>query len=156
MREGIDLDGAVRLSLLGGLDIVVADRLTTRLQTLRASDGIVRLDLSELEFIDCTGLEAIVDELTAARRLGQSVEVDRPVSAPVKRVITFMDASSILWPADDEVPRPALRVIDGSRDADSDSLRRREASDPPALGPPVEESADARPGTPGATVTSDR
>jgi anti-anti-sigma factor len=121
LREGIDLDGTLRLTVLGGLDIVVADRLTARLQTLRASARSVRLDLSELEFIDCTGLEAIIDELTAARRLGRSLEVDRPVSAPVKRVITFQDASSLLWPADGDDLRPALRVIDGPTYGDSDS-----------------------------------
>jgi anti-anti-sigma factor len=157
MREAVDVDGAVRLTLLGGLDIVVANRLTARLQTLRAEGRAVRIDLSELEFIDCTGLEAIIDELTASRDIGWILEVDRPVSAPVKRVITFMDVSSMFWPADGDGPRPALRLIDGLADGESDGSRRaREASGPPALGPPLEESADVRPGTPGASVTSDR
>jgi anti-anti-sigma factor len=157
VREAVDLDGALRLTLLGGLDIVVAERLTARLQTLRAEGRTVRIDLSELEFIDCTGLKAIIDELAASRNIGRILEVDRPVSAPVKRVITFMDVSSMLWPADGDGQRPALRVIDGSADRESDdSPRSREATGPPALGPPLEESADVRPGTPGASVTSDR
>jgi anti-anti-sigma factor len=99
MREGDDLDGAARLTLLGGLDIVIADRLTICLHRLRAGRRLVRIDLSQLEFIDCTGLEAIIAELTSARRTGREIEIDRPVSAPVKRVITFMDVASVLWPS---------------------------------------------------------
>jgi anti-anti-sigma factor len=132
MREATDLDGSVRLTLLGGLDIVVADRLTTRLQALRAGGHRVRIDLSELEFIDCTGFDAIIAELTAARRLGQDVEVERPVSAPVKRVITFMDVSAILWPPEPDATRPPLRVIEGARDSESersDALPRPRQAD---------------------------
>jgi anti-anti-sigma factor len=113
MRECTDPDGALRLVLLGGLDIVVADRLTSRLQALRAEGRALRIDLSGLEFIDCTGMAALIDELTSGRRLGRSVEVDRPVSAPVKRAITFMDVASDLWPPESEVARTVLRVIDG-------------------------------------------
>jgi anti-anti-sigma factor len=159
MRESADLDGALRLTLLGGLDIVVADRVAGRLQSLRASEGPVRLDLSELEFIDCTGLEAIVDELAAARRLGQRLEVDRPVSAPVKRVITFMDVSAVLWPPDADGPPAPLRVIEGAADAEperSDAVRRPStASAREGLGLVVGDSVDRRPGAPG-TLTSDQ
>lgn len=127
MRESTDLDGALRLTLDGGLDIVVADRLTARLHVLRAARRPVRLDLSELEFIDCTGLEAVIEELISARDAGRSLEVDRPVSAPVKRVITFMDVASVLWPPASEVPRPALRVIAGASETGtperSDAIR---------------------------------
>jgi anti-anti-sigma factor len=148
MRETVDLDGAVRLTLLGGLDIVVADRLTARLEVLRASGHPVRIDLSELEFIDCTGLEAIIDELTAARRLGRDVEVDRPVSAPVKRVITFMDVAAIVWPPDPDAARPPLRVIDGAGDAESerlDALRPpREAAPPHSLALVADSRPDRR------------
>jgi anti-anti-sigma factor len=120
MRESQDLDGAVRLTLYGGLDIVVADRLTVRLQRLVASEPRVRVDLSELEFIDCSGLEALVDALARGGRLGRRLEVDRPVSAPVKRGITFLDASSLLWPADPERVYPPPRVIEGGVEAAAD------------------------------------
>jgi len=117
-------DGAIRLALLGGLDIVVVDRLIARLRVLLASRRLVRVDLSGLGFIDCTGLRAIIDAVAAARRNRQPLEVSRPVSAPVKRVITFMNAASLLWPAEGEGARPALRVIDGIR---SDGNRTRAA-----------------------------
>jgi anti-anti-sigma factor len=158
MHESTDLDGALRLTLLGGLDIVVTDRLTSHLQTLRAAaQQPIRIDLSGLEFIDCSGLDAIIDELAAARRLGQSLEVDRPVSAPVKRVITFMDASAVLWPPDGESPPAPLRVIEGAKVADPERLdgvrRGREPSEAPPLGLVVGESTDRSPGPPGPSVS---
>jgi anti-anti-sigma factor len=151
MREGIDLDGVLRLTLLGGLDIVVADRLTARLQALRATGRPVRVDLSEVEFVDCTGLEAIIDELTTARRLGASVEVDRPVSPPVKRVITFMDVSTILWPPEPDVARPPLRVIDGAVDGRLEPLRTPGQADAHDLALVAGEAERRAPGAPGTS-----
>jgi hypothetical protein len=79
--------------------------------------------VSGLGFVDCTGLRVIVDAVARARRSGVRFEVDRPVSAPVKRVITYLDAASQLWPSE-----PRLRVIDGSReDGPADSGRPRVA-----------------------------
>jgi anti-anti-sigma factor len=154
MLEGTDLDGALRLTLLGGLDIVVADRLTARLRVLRSWGRHVRIDLSALEFIDCTGLEAIMDELASARRAGHPVEVDRPVSAPVKRVITFMDVADVLWPDEADDARPALRVIEGEAPAESvEAIRRPRGAHPLGL---VGDPTELRPTSPGASASSDR
>jgi ABC-type transporter Mla MlaB component len=154
MAEGTDLDGALRLTLLCGLDIVVSDRLTSRLRVLRSSGRQIRIDVSGLEFIDCSGLEAIMDELASARRAGHAVEVDRPVSAPVKRVITFMDVADVLWPDDVDDGRPALRVIEGEALAESvEAIRRPRETH--ALGL-VGEPAERRPTSPGASASSDR
>jgi ABC-type transporter Mla MlaB component len=135
----------------------VTDRLTTRLQALRETSRPIRIDLSGLEFIDCSGLEAIIDELAAARRLGQSLEVDRPVSAPVKRVVTFMDASAVLWPPDADGPPTPLRVIDGAVDADPEHLDGvrppREASESPSLGLVVGDSAERGPHPAGPSMS---
>ncbi len=154
MHEASDLDGALRLTLLGGLDIVVADRLTARLRVLRSWGRAVRIDLSVLEFIDCTGLEAIMEELASAQRAGQPVEVDRPVSAPVKRVITFMDVADIMWPTGEHDSRPTLRVIDGQAPAESvEAVRRPREAQPLGL---VGDPAELRPTSPGASASSDR
>ena len=124
MRESEDLDGAVRLTLLGGLDIVVVDRFTARVRTLLATRRSVRIDLSRLGFIDCTGLRTIVQALDRAWRDRQRLEVDRPVSAPVKRVITFLDVASELWPPHSGGSRVPLRVIDGMRQSGGDDSGR--------------------------------
>lgn len=147
MHESSDLDGALRLTLIGGLDIVVADRLTARVRVLRSWGRHVRIDISGLEFVDCTGLEAIIDELDSARRARQPVEVDRPVSAPVKRVITFMDIADVLWPPELQDARPKLRVIDGGARPESVEAVRR----PTGV---ADDHSDLRPTSPDA-LTSD-
>ena len=59
-RERSDPDGARRLTLLGEVDIAVADELARRLGRLERARARTRLDLSELQFIDLCGLELSV------------------------------------------------------------------------------------------------
>jgi anti-anti-sigma factor len=98
MRESRDADGAVRLTLIGELDIAVAGALQNRLRQYADAGEDVRLDLSELEFIDSSGAQAVVLSLRDARRRGHSLEVDRQLSASTKRMIEIMGIGSHLWP----------------------------------------------------------
>ena len=59
----------------------------------------MRLDLSELDFIDSSGVQALVVGLKYARRSGRELEVDRRVSASVERLIEMMGIGAQLWPA---------------------------------------------------------
>ncbi|HEY2656844.1 MAG TPA: STAS domain-containing protein [Solirubrobacteraceae bacterium] len=56
MRERPDPDGTVTLTLLGDLDLTTAETLSTRLAELKTAGHPVRLDLSQLSFIDSTGI----------------------------------------------------------------------------------------------------
>ncbi len=95
-----------------------------------------------------------MDELASARRAGHDVEVDRPVSAPVKRVITFMDVADVLWPDEAGQSRPMLRVIEGEAPAESvEAIRRPATRIPSGL---VGDPAERRPTSPGASASSDR
>ena len=98
IRENRDADGVVRLTLVGELDIAVADRVEERLRRLREGEARVRLDLSALEFIDSSGVRAIVLGLRHARQSGHELEVDRRVSSSVERMIEIMGIGSQLWP----------------------------------------------------------
>jgi anti-anti-sigma factor len=98
IRESLDVDGAVRLALIGELDIAVADGVEERLRQHRDDGRLVRLDLSRLEFIDSSGVRAIVLGLKHARGSGREVEVDRSVSATVQRMIEIMGIAPQLWP----------------------------------------------------------
>jgi anti-anti-sigma factor len=100
LSERQDADGAVRLTLIGELDLSVTDRLRGRLDQLGRSQRRVRLDLSQLEFIDCSGLRAILNALAEARGKQRALEVDRQVSPNVSRVISLVHIASDLWPAD--------------------------------------------------------
>ena len=100
IRETVDADGVVRLTLTGELDIAVADRVEERFRQLREDDRSVRLDLSELEFIDSSGVRAIVLGLKHARQGGHRLEVDERISPTVARMIEIMGIGSQLWPQD--------------------------------------------------------
>jgi anti-anti-sigma regulatory factor len=49
IKQRHDADGALRVTLLGELDLAVADGLRAQLDRLRRSERHVRLDLSELK-----------------------------------------------------------------------------------------------------------
>lgn len=95
MSECQEPDGALRLTLTGELDISVASRLGRRLSQLRRSSWRVRLDLSELEFMDCAGVDVIIGAVAKGRG---AVVVDRHVSPRVGRVVSLARAADGLWP----------------------------------------------------------
>jgi anti-sigma B factor antagonist len=100
IREKVDANGVVRLALVGELDIAVADRVEERFRQLREDDRRVRLDLSKLDFIDSSGVRAIVLGLKHAREGGRELEVDERVSSTVARMIDIMGIGSQLWPGE--------------------------------------------------------
>jgi anti-sigma B factor antagonist len=100
IRESVDDDGAARLTLIGELDIAVADEVEERFRRLRDQGRPARLDLSELDFIDSSGVRAIVLGLKHARRAGHELAVDRRINPTVARMIEIMGIGAQLWPAD--------------------------------------------------------
>jgi anti-sigma B factor antagonist len=98
IRESVDADGVIRVALIGELDIAVADRVDERLRAHRDDGDHVRLDLSQLEFIDSSGVRAIVLGLKHARVGGSELDVDRHVSSTVGRMIEIMGIAPQLWP----------------------------------------------------------
>ncbi len=100
IEETAEVDGVTRVTLIGELDIAVADGVEERLKRLRAAGSPVRLDLSQLEFIDSSGVRAIVLGLKHARQDGQALEVARQISPTVQRMIEIMGIASQLWPED--------------------------------------------------------
>lgn len=105
MRERLDPDGMLRLTLLGDLDLAVAERLTARLAELKDGGGPVRLDLSELAFIDSSGVQAILVALTDARWIGWPLEVAPEVSPTVERAAQIVGIAQVLWPQGPEPRR---------------------------------------------------
>jgi anti-anti-sigma factor len=99
MRQRHDADGMLRVTLIGELDLAVAEGLRIRLDQLQRSERRVRLDLSELEFIDCRGVDGILRAMGDARRNHRELEVDRRVSPGVRRITRLEEIASALWPA---------------------------------------------------------
>jgi anti-anti-sigma factor len=100
MREHIEADGTVCLILLGDLDLGVAGKLSNRLSELKATGRRVRLDLSQLGFIDSSGIGALLPALTDARWNGWSLEVDRRVSPSVEKAARILRIAEVFWPED--------------------------------------------------------
>ena len=98
IQESVDDDGAARVILVGELDIAVADEVEERLRRLRDSGSRVRLDLSQLDFIDSSGVRAIVLGLKHARQGGHELEVDRQINPTVRRMVDIMGIAPQLWP----------------------------------------------------------
>ena len=111
-RRQRDVDGALRLVLIGELDIAVTAALQAQLDQLRRAHDRVRLDLSQLTFIDCHGIGEIIRAVREARRDDWPLEVDAAVSASVRRMTTHGDIASALWPtAGADEPDGATRGV---------------------------------------------
>ena len=98
IRERRDERGVVRLSLFGELDLAVADRLTSRLQQLASAHATVILDLSDLQFIDSTGLAILFTNFNHASNNGWQLRVDPNLTGQVRRAVELVGLDSILWP----------------------------------------------------------
>lgn len=95
--ESRDPDGALRLAIEGELDVAVADLLSAHLGQLAEDRVRIRLDLSRVEFIDSTGLRAILVAVGSGREHGQSpVEIDPDLSNPVRRLFELAGLSQLL------------------------------------------------------------
>ncbi len=97
MDQALDADGALRLMLLGELDLTVAEQLETRLKELQAAGTSVRLDLSELSFIDSSGIRIVVRARLDANRDGWLLDVDPHVSEIVRRPLELLGLDEVLW-----------------------------------------------------------
>jgi anti-anti-sigma factor len=99
MEERLDRDGALRLALLGELDLAVADAFTERLDELKQRRTLVRLDLARLEFMDSSGLRAVIGALLESRQDGWNLEIADEVAKPVDRLIDIAGVRSLFWPS---------------------------------------------------------
>src|ERR1700752_5241830 len=94
IRQRRDADGALRVTLIGELDLAVKDCLMDQLDQLRHAKRRVRLDLSQLDFIDCSGVGGILAALADARRSRWDLQVDPLVSPSVGRITALEELAS--------------------------------------------------------------
>ncbi len=98
IEQTTQADGAIRLRLVGELDLAVVPNLTSRLAQLKGEQRSVQLDLSNLRFMDSTGLGTVITAVLDARRDGWSLEIHRSLARPVQRIVDFAGAGPYLWP----------------------------------------------------------
>ena len=87
--------GWVRLVVTGELDVWTALTFRRRWRTLQAANQPVRLDLSQLDFIDSAGARAVLDAVDASREGNWRVEVEPELSEPAKRYFALMRAAGL-------------------------------------------------------------
>jgi len=92
-------DGTRRLALKGELDMVSAPEVSARLEELARDGSAVRLDLSELSFMDSTGVRVIYTASRALQDSGGRLEIVKPEGEPwraleitgLHRILPFTD-----------------------------------------------------------------
>lgn len=86
----------VRVSAGGELDIGTAGTLRERLRELRHSGCGVRLNLSELGFVDSSGLQVLLTAAREAREEGVGFSVEPQLQPQVVRLFTLVSVHGLL------------------------------------------------------------
>jgi anti-sigma B factor antagonist len=111
LREG---ENCTRLSLRGELDVASAAAFLEQLAAVNRS-GVADLtvDLSELSYIDPTGLSVLAVEQRRADASGIALHIDSP-SDFVRRMLRITGLIDVLDVSpDDGVVAPPVEVVDG-------------------------------------------
>lgn len=94
----------VRLTLVGELDLGSTPMLEDRMTRLRTANCPVRIDLSELAFIDSTGLHLLIRSIGEARDSGWELEIEPELSAPVRRLFRLAGLDRLIFDGGFEPP----------------------------------------------------
>ncbi|MBM2621335.1 STAS domain-containing protein [Actinoplanes sp. LDG1-06] len=95
--------GHVRVTLAGDCDLAVRDQLHTVLADALGSSPVVVVDLGAVEFLDSSGVHALIVAHHAARARGGRVTVVNATGA-VASVLDITGVAELLGPQD--VPAP--------------------------------------------------
>ena len=86
-----------RLSIVGDLDLATAPALAARLDQLQADAIDVRLDLSNVHFIDSTGIRVLVTTAYHARDDSRwRFEVERPLNPIVRHALRVTNVEDFI------------------------------------------------------------
>lgn len=83
-------DHQVRVSVEGELDLVGAPELEETLKRELLASNDVLLDLSAMDFIDSTGLHAIVDSVRTAKAAGRKIKLSADLPQHARRLMEIV------------------------------------------------------------------
>ena len=98
---------SLRLSPTGDLDMLTAPLLDQRLHALRALKRPVVLDLSQVQFIDSTGLHLLIRTVGDARMKRWRFRIDPDVSPQVMRLLKLVHVDRFVMGEGDSADAPA-------------------------------------------------
>lgn len=78
--ETVEGEGMVRLALAGELDLATRSAFQRRLLELSSCHTLVQLDLSRLEFVDASGLTALIGAIRNGAQPALGIEIAPQVS----------------------------------------------------------------------------
>lgn len=94
--ETREAGGSMVLAVSGELDMASAPLLEGRLERLRSEKRSVRLDLSQLAFIDSTGMRLLIRAVTDARQDGWNLEVGPELAPQVRRAMRLVQVEGLI------------------------------------------------------------
>jgi anti-anti-sigma factor len=83
------------MTLDGELDLASGGPLQARLRALQRAHATITLDLSQLSFIDCAGLQVLVEALEVAASDGTTLQISGDLPQSVRRLIELIDAGRL-------------------------------------------------------------
>jgi anti-anti-sigma factor len=89
-------EGTVRVRVQGELDLSTSPELDQALRNEIGAGRRVVVDLSEIAFIDSTGLNALISALRSSGSNGGSLLVSPSLPAQVRRVLEITGVSKVL------------------------------------------------------------
>jgi anti-anti-sigma factor len=96
--------GCWRLALYGELDLASADRLEDAIREAERGGLRIVIDLSDLQFIDSTGLSVLVRAHTRSREDGQRLSFRPSKHEAVARLLALTDTAKMLGALDEKQP----------------------------------------------------
>ena len=100
-----DASGAMRLMLVGELDLVTADRARESLRSAQAESRELICDLGDIWFVDLSGLRVLIDATTHARTtMSRLIIANCPSIVP--RMLHLLDLEDALEIAPLREPAP--------------------------------------------------
>lgn len=89
-------DGCLRLTLIGDLDRWSVPTLEDQLARLRVRKAPVRLDLSRLQLMDCSGLHLLIRTVGDARISRWQLEIEQDVTPHVMSMFKLVHLDTYL------------------------------------------------------------
>ena len=83
-------DHEIEVAVTGELDLVSASQLQETLKRELLADNDVLLDLSDMDFIDSTGLHAIVESVRMAKSVGRKLKLSAELPAHARRLMEIV------------------------------------------------------------------
>jgi anti-anti-sigma factor len=94
--QAAQVGDATRLEVSGALDLATADQFTERVRSVSAGAPKVVLDLSGVDFMDSSGLAALLAAVTEIRRADRQIDVVPELGPQVARLLKITGVARIL------------------------------------------------------------